>query len=491
MSRTSLLLSLVALGGLTRPLLAADTPAPATAPRNVVIILSDDHRYDFMSFHEHAPDFLQTPNLDRMASEGAHLKNAFVTTSLCSPSRASILSGQYAHKHGVVDNTTPIPPTTRFFPTDLQKAGYTTAFFGKWHMGESDDRPQPGFDRWLSFEGQGVYRNPVFNIDGEEVAREGYTTDLLTDYALDWLDQREAQGSTKPFFLYLSHKAVHSTFDPADRHLDAYKDIQIPYPPTMVHTESNRAGKPRWVDDQRFGWHGVEFPYQGRIDFDAFYRRYAETLLALDENVGRVLDYLQEHGLAENTLVLYLGDNGFLLGEHGLIDKRNAYEPSIRIPMLAWCPGWVPAGSTIEPQVRNIDIAPTLLELTGTHSAIAMDGESFLPLLHGETAASTASDREFLYEYYWEYAYPHTPTTFALRGERFKYITYQGIWDKSELYDLSTDPEERHNLIDVPAFHETALEMRHRLFDRLEADQAMQVPIRRGDYQAGERLIHD
>ncbi|WP_221033175.1 sulfatase family protein [Actomonas aquatica] len=482
----SAVVGLLLAGALTRSLFAAESSA--SAPRNVVIILSDDHRYDFMSFHEHAPDFLQTPNLDRMAAEGAHLKNAFVTTSLCSPSRASILSGQYAHRHGVVDNTTPIPERTRFFPSDLQAAGYKTAFFGKWHMGESDDRPRPGFDRWLSFEGQGVYRDPLFNIDGEEVQCEGYTTDLLTDYALDWLQQQPAD---QPFLLYLSHKAVHSKFEPAERHLDAYGDIKIPYPATMARTESNAAGKPRWVQDQRFSWHGVEYPYHGRTDFDTFYRNYAETLLALDENVGRVLDYLEEHGLAENTLVLYLGDNGFLLGEHGLIDKRHAYEASIRIPMLAWCPGYVPAGSTIEPLVRNIDIAPTLLELTGATSSIAMDGLSFLPLLHGDTLNTATTDREFLYEYYWEYAYPQTPTTFALRGDRYKYITYQGIWDKSELYDLQTDPEERHNLIDVPAMHDIALAMRHRLFDRLEADNAMQVPVRRGDYQAGERLLHD
>lgn len=468
-------------------LLVLLTPAAAAQPRNVVLIVSDDHRYDFFGAHPEAPDFLETPGLDRMAREGAHLANAFVTTSLCSPSRASILTGQYAHRHGVVDNTSPIPEGTRFFPEDLQAAGYATAYVGKWHMGEDDDRPRPGFDRWVSFRGQGVYENPVLNVDGARVEREGYTTDILTEYALDWLRQ---QDGSQPFFLELAHKAVHAEFVPAPRHAGRYADIQIPYPATMANTEANYAGKPDWVRAQRYSWHGVAYLYHGTLGpggFDAFYRRYAETLLAMDESVARVLEYLDEAGLAESTLVLYMGDNGFLLGEHGLIDKRHAYEASIRVPMLAWAPGWIAPGTRVEGLVRNIDVAPTLLALTGTQSPIAMDGASFLPLLSGEPSA----DREFLYEYYWEYAFPHTPTTFALRNDRFKYIFYHGIWDRLELYDLQTDPQERHNLVGVPAFEAVANEMRDRLFDRLEADGAMQIPMRRGNWQANERLLHE
>lgn len=465
---------------------AAHAQPRADAPRNVVVILSDDHRYDFFSAHPDAPDFLETPGMDRMAAEGAHLANAFVTTSLCSPSRASILTGQYAHNHGVVDNTSPIPEGTRFFPQDLQENGYRTAYVGKWHMGEDDDRPQPGFDHWVSFRGQGSYTDPLLNINGEQVPHEGYTTDILTDYAIEWL--REQDGS-EPFFLELSHKAVHAEFVPAPRHAGTYAEITVPYPPTMVDTERNYWGKPRWVREQRYSWHGVDYLYHGTLGpggFDAFYRRYAEALLALDESVGRVLEYLDESGLAENTLVLYLGDNGFLLGEHGLIDKRNAYEASIRIPMLAWAPGWIAPGSRVEGLVRNLDIAPTLLELTGSTTTIPMDGASFLGLLRGEPAGET--DREFLYEYYWEYAFPHTPTTFALRGDRFKYIYYHGVWDTFELYDLQSDPEERVNLIEVPEFRPVANAMRDRLFDRLAADDAMVVPMRRGNWQAGERL---
>jgi arylsulfatase A-like enzyme len=418
-----------------------------------------------------------------MAAEGAHLRNGFVTTSLCSPSRASILTGQYAHRHGVVDNTSPIPEGTVFFPQRLQRAGWRTALIGKWHMGEDADDPRPGFDHWVSFRGQGVYVDPTLNIDGERREMQGYTTDILTDRAIEWLEQRR-QEPDRPFFLMLSHKAVHAEFVPAERHAGTYADVAIPYPPTMANTESNYRNKPQWVREQRYGWHGVDYAYHGALEFDAFYRQYAETLLALDESVGRVLDYLAESGLDRNTLVIYMGDNGFSLGEHGLIDKRHAYEESIRVPMVAWAPGYIEPGSTVEPVVRNIDIAPTILSLADVSDTGVVDGRSILPALRGEPLAAGS---EMLYEYYWEYAFPHTPTTFALRNDRFKYIFYHGIWDIAELYDLRTDPEERFNLIFTPAYADSVRAMRNRLFDVLESTDGMTVPVRRGDWQAAER----
>jgi N-acetylglucosamine-6-sulfatase len=455
----------------------------AAAPRNVILILSDDHRYDFMGFMDGAPEWLETPALDRMAAGGAHLVNAFVTTSLCSPSRASILSGRYAHRHGVVDNTSPIPEGTVFFPEYLQRSGYATAYVGKWHMGEADDSPQPGFDRWVSFRGQGVYLDPTLNVDGERRQYEGYTSDVLTDFALEWL--RGRTSAQQPFFMVLSHKAVHAEFVPAPRHAGRYADEPIPYPETMANTEANYRNKPQWVEEQRYSWHGVDYMFHGQFDFDTFYRRYTETLLALDEGVGRVLDFLEESGLDEGTLVLYMGDNGFLLGEHGLIDKRHAYEESMRIPMLAYAPGFIDAGTRITTLVRNIDVAPTILELAGVRSGHEMDGRSFLPALRSEQLPE--EEGEFLYEYYWEYAFPHTPTTFALRGDRYKYIYYHGVWDLQELYDLEVDPQERHNLIAVPEHRDRVERMRNRLFDRLEAAGAMRVPMRRGNWQAAER----
>ncbi|HEY7482792.1 MAG TPA: sulfatase [Gemmatimonadales bacterium] len=476
------LLAVLALpvGPISRAETQGDPPPP---PRNVILILSDDHRYDFLGFLSSAPEWLETPNLDRMARQGAHIRNAFVTTALCSPSRASMLTGQYAHRHGVVDNTSPVPPGTVFFPQRLQRAGYSTAYIGKWHMGESEssDAPRPGFDHWISFPGQGVYQDPILNVNGRRRRVGGYTTDVLTDSAVAWLGR---QSTSQPFFLYLSHKATHAEFIPPERYRGRYADAKIPYPATMANTERNYRGKPRWVKDQRYGWHGVDYAYHGQLDFDDFYRRYAETLLALDEGVGRVLDHLERSGLAKSTLVLYLSDNGFSLGEHGLIDKRHAYEESIRIPMLAWAPGYIPGGSQVTAMVRNIDLAPTILELAGLARPRDMDGRSVLAVLQGR---STPEPEELLYEYYWEFAFPHTPTVFALRSSRYKYIYYHGIWDLNELYDLETDPLEQHNLIEVPAFQERVRAMRKRLFDRLEATGGTQIPLRRGDWQAAER----
>jgi N-acetylglucosamine-6-sulfatase len=478
-----MLLTLLSWSAALAPSAHAQRRSP---PRNVVLILSDDHRHDFLGFMPAAPDWLQTPSLDRMARGGAHVLNAFVTTSLCSPSRASILTGRYAHRHGVVDNTSPVPAGTAFFPQRLQKAGYRTAYVGKWHMGEAEagDEPRPGFDHWISFPGQGVYQDPTLNTNGVRGRAKGYTTDVLTDSALAWLERRDA---ARPFFLYLSHKATHAEFIPPERYRGRYAGARIPYPPTMANTERNYRGKPRWVREQRYGWHGVDYAYHGDLDFDTFYRRYAETLLALDEGVGRVLDYLERSGLSKSTLVLYLSDNGFSLGEHGLIDKRHAYEESIRIPMLAWAPGYIPPGSTVRQLVRNIDVAPTIMALAGVDRSPDMDGRSVLAALRGEPDDEPV---ELLYEYYWEYAFPHTPTVFALRGPRYKYIYYHGVWDQNELYDLETDSLEQHNLIEVPAFQERAWAMRDRLFDRLEETGGMRIPLRRGDWQAAERKEH-
>ena len=470
-------LLLAALAVTSGPVSPGDT-TPDAVPRNVILILSDDHRYDFMGFMPGAPDWLDTPSLDRMAAEGAHLANAFVTTALCSPSRASIFTGQYAHRHGVVDNTSPVPEGTRFLPEELQAAGWRTGYVGKWHMGEDSDAPRPGFDFWVSFRGQGVYENPELNINGNRQRIPGYTTEILTDQAIDWLGQLTAGGGDAPFFLVLSHKAVHAEFIPAPRHRGRYASKPIPYPATMAPSPGDTL-RPHWVQAQRNSWHGVDFMYHGALQFDEFYRRYAETLLALDEGVGTVLDYLEESGLDRNTLVLYMGDNGFSLGEHGLIDKRHAYEESMRVPMLAWAPGVIEPGSTIERMVQNIDIAPTLLELAGVTSSRTMDGHTFLPLLLMPLTQDSATlNTELLYEYYWEDAFPHTPTVLALRDARYKYIYYHGVWDDPELFDLEADPEERHNLIRQPQHAERVGAMRTRLFDQLRATGGMQIPLR-------------
>ncbi len=457
--------------------------------RNIVLILSDDHRYDFMSFMQNSPAFLETPNLDRMARRGAHLANAFVSTSLCSPSRASILTGRYMHNHKIVDNQRPEPEGTVFFPQHLQKAGYRTAFVGKWHMGHDHDAPRPGFDHWASFKGQGTYFDPLLNINGKRRQFSGYTADVLTDQALEWL--RDGRDNGKPFFLSLSFKCVHYPFQPAKRNLGRYEKEKVERPETMANTERNYRTQPHWVRQRRYSIHGVDHMETGPYDndpvpsFDDLYKRFCETVYSLDENIGRVLDYLEKSGLDESTLVLYMADNGFALGEHGFYDKRDAFEESIRIPMLAYAPGMIKPGTTVLPMVQNIDIAPTLLDVAGIPDIARkykMDGRSFLPLLLNR---KTQWRDHILYEYYWEWNFPATPTVFAIRSERYKYIYYHGLWDSDGFYDLQTDPHERHNLIHVPAYSELVESMKKRLFDELEAGGALEIPVRR---PLGERL---
>ena len=449
---------------------------PEAQPRNIVLILADDHRYDAIGALGHP--FLKTPGLDAMLRDGVVFRNAFVTTSLCSPSRASILTGQFMHRHGVIDNREGAPEGIRYFPQYLQAAGYATAFIGKWHMGGSTDAPQPGFDHWVSFKGQGRYLpraegKTLLNVNGEATAQKGYLTDELTDYALEWLG---SLAPDKRFLLFLSHKAVHGRFEPAERHAKLYDDVHIRDPATAADTPENRIGKPRWVLNQRNSWHGVDFPYHSNVDLKEYYRQYCRTLASLDESVSRVRNWLAENGRSDDTLVLYLGDNGFLFGEHGLIDKRNAYEESIRIPLIAVSPGQIPAASEAHALVANIDIASTLLEAAGLEPPADVDGRSFLPIARGE-APPEDWRRSLLYEYYWEWNYPQTPSMTARRGERFKLIVYHGIWDTDELYDLEADSLERHNLIDEPEYRKLVARLRRELFEALREAGANRIPF--------------
>jgi N-acetylglucosamine-6-sulfatase len=448
--------------------------AQATKKRNVIFILTDDHRYDALGFLKSQP-WLQTPQMDRMAREGAHFKNAFVTTALCSPSRASVLTGVYAHRHRIVDNNTPIPEGTTFFPSHLQKNGYKTGFFGKWHMGAETDEPKPGFDQWVSFRGQGTYSPSPngLNINGRKVPQKGYITDELTGYALDWL---RSLPKEQPYFMYLSHKAVHSEFEPAPRHKGRYQNEKFKYPPTMAATGEMAQHRPMWVQNQRNSWHGVEYPYHSTLDIEEYYKRYAETLLAVDESIGAVFDELRKRGELDSTLVVYMGDNGFAFGEHGLIDKRTAYEESMRVPLLARCPELFGGGRTVTQVVANLDIMPTVLEVTGTSTPEGLDGRSWLPLVQGRSAEWR---KELLYEYYWERNFPQTPTMHALREDRYKFIRYQGVWDVDELYDLQEDPLESRNLIFSEQHKETVTRMRNKLFDILEQTNGMNIPLQR------------
>lgn len=466
----------------------ANLPAMAVIPKapspsrqaakqyNVIYVLVDDLRFDGMGF---LTPGLKTPNIDFMAKNGVYFPNAVVTSSLCSPSRATILTGESTRNHGIIDNNDSSEANLTFFPQYLKQAGYQTAFMGKWHMGQNNAMPRPGFDKWVSFKGQGTYFpndyvppqlvakgvHNKLNVDGHDVDRKGYITDELTDYAMDWLEK--GRDPAKPFFLYLSHKGVHTDPKPPERYAGQYAKLPVKFPASMADTPENNRGKPMWVRNQRNSWHGVDFMYHGNEPLTDYVRRYYETLSPIDESLGRILTYLRKHKLEKNTVVIFTSDNGFQLGDHGLIDKRDAYEASIRVPFVMYAPGLVPKGVTNPGRIRNLDLAPTVLDIAKLPAPPQFEGKSFLPLATGKIAPSDWKPGDFIYEYYWEWNYPQTPTTFAIERDRLKYIQYHGVWDTEELYDLAADPDEMNNLINDPAYLPRKMELRKALFEQL------------------------
>lgn len=439
--------------------------ADEQSPRpNILFILTDDQRWDAMSCMGHP--FLATPNMDRIAGEGALFSNAFVTTSLCSPSRASFLTGAYAHRHGVVTNEANDPdPALPTFPQLLQRAGYETAFIGKWHMARKAG-PRPGFDYWLSFVGQGQYENPKLNENGRDFQAEGYMTDLLTNHAVNWLKR----AREKPFCLVLSHKAVHGPFTPAPRHREAFGDVDMAEP---ANFNDRYEGKPEWY--RRISTYGArkarwiqsegkpvppalepgkwESRAKARID-------YYRALLAVDEGIGRVFEALESTGEMDSTVIVFAGDNGFFHGEHRRGDKRLIYEESIRIPFLMRYPKIVKPGSRVSGMALNIDLAPTLLDLAGVAVPATMQGRSLLPLLQGRSVRWRQS---FLYEYFREEWLPGIPLMLGVRTPRWKYARYPDIADIEELYDLKDDPGELRNLAQDPSYEGRVEEMRREL----------------------------
>jgi N-acetylglucosamine-6-sulfatase len=435
MTRKSFLRSFAA----ALPFLTTSGRVSGQAPkkRNIVLILAGDHRWDMMGAAGHP--WLQTPNLDKLIDGGAFFENAFVTTSLSTPSRVSFLTGQYAHEHGVLDTNTPIPKGAPAFPELLKQNGYRTAWIGRWHTGGEGDDPRPGYNRWVSFRGEGVFQNPTLNIDGERKKATGYTADILAEEARKFM----GHASAEPFLLVVSHRGGNNEFQPHDKFRSHFSNETIPYPKSMANTEQNYRGRPAWVRRQRESWLGVDAVYNRRFNFDQLYRNYCRCLLSLDESVGAVMNELSKRRLLSETLILYVSDNGFQLGEHGLIDSRTMYEASIRIPLIAHCPELVKPGIKIAPIVLNLDIAPTVLDVAGI-PAPAMHGSSLMPLIRG-TSESLRS--EFVYEYFWDRDYPYVPATFGLRTGRYCLSQYQGVWDLDELYDLEEDPEQMNNLL--------------------------------------------
>ena len=468
---------------------------------NIIFIFIDDLGWGDVGCYGN--DFIDTPNIDQLAKDGMRFTDFYAAGAVCSPTRCAVQSGQNQARIGITAHIPghwrPFervinPQTTMALPLDvvtvaesMKDAGYTTGYVGKWHMGHEDDTPRKGFDHWVSFAGQGTYFDPTFNINGKRKDFKGYNADLLTDQAIDWLKQvGPASKKGKPFFLQVGYKAVHYPFQPPPRHAKRYEGKKIDYPETMANTEENYLSQSLWIKERRYGIHGIDHMETGALDkdpvpsFDELYHNFCETVHALDENVGRVLDQLDKLGIADDTLVIYLGDNGFALGEHGFYDKRDAFEESIRIPMLARHPKLIKAGARVEKMALNVDLAPTILEYAGVDlpKKPKMDGQSLLPLLKGQKNKKKWREH-FVYEYHWEWNFPATPTTFAIRTDSEKYVFYHGVWDRNGFYDLKSDPHERHNLIRVPAYRERILELREKLFDELDSSGGLSIPIRR------------
>jgi N-acetylglucosamine-6-sulfatase len=408
-------------------------------------------RWDEMRVAGHP--FIDTPHMDRVAREGARFLNAFATTPLCSPSRASFLTGQYARTNGITDNTARPSHTLATFPAELQRAGYRTGFFGKWHMG-NDDSPRPGFTHWVAMPGQGEAIDPSLNVDGERVHVKGYTTDLLTDYVERFIER----PSDQPFLVYLAHKAIHPNviqrddgsvvpipgqpggFVAADRHRGRYAGRPMPRRASAFKPPQ---GKPALLRPIK------ELPPLGRetATTDEEIRGRIEMLLGVDDSLGRILATLQKKGVLDDTVVVFTSDHGYFYGEHGLNEERRlAYEEAIRIPLLIRYPRRVAANVTKSQMVLSIDLASTLLELAGVQPGAHLQGRSLIPVLERDTPDWRSS---FLVEYYSDTVFPriYQMGYDAVRTARYKYIRYRELRGMDELYDLEADPFEETNII--------------------------------------------
>jgi len=430
---------LIGLSPASSPLSDAQSPKRP----NIVFILTDDHRWDFMSRAGHP--VVKTPSLDRLASEGMLFSNAFVTSALCSPSRASFLTGLYAHTHGVQNNLTPWRDESVTFLELFKQAGYDTAFIGKWHMPGRLPKLR-GVDLFVSFTiqgGQGRYWNCPLIVNGVETpSRNPYITEELTDRAIEFISQKR----DNPFCLYLSHKAVHHEWSPPKDLARLYEDVKVPYP-----KEADT-----WVTSMNGAVYAGTF---GRLDYH--YKNYCRVVVDVDRNVGRFLNKLEELGFAENTIVVYAGDNGYFWGEHRLVDKRWAYEESIRIPFIVRFPRLIKdPGRRAHQMVLNIDLAPSLLEAAGLPVPEHMQGKSFVPILK---SASAQGRKAWLYEYSKDFPY-NTPGIEGVRTDTHIYIEYSSK-RPPELYDVVKDPRQQRNLIDTEEGKRLLPEMKKMLGD--------------------------
>jgi arylsulfatase A-like enzyme len=489
---------------------AADRP-------NILFIFTDDHASHAMSCYGSVIN--ETPNLDRIADEGMLFQNCFCTNALCGPSRAVIQTGKYSHINGFRTNADKFDGTQQTFPKLLREAGYTTAVVGKWHLGEHM-APQ-GYDYSEVLRGQGPYYNPLMLLDrdgdgrrDEEVKHTGYTTDILTDLALEWLKNADRD---KPFLLMYQHKAPHREWAPGPEHLSMYDDVEIPEPvnlfddyatrgraareqdmtieKTMTPRDLKLAPPPYLNDEQLSTWNAAygpknqafeEMNLEGRDLVRWKYQRYMKDYLrciaSVDDNVGRVLDYLEEAGLADNTVVVYSSDQGFFLGDHGWFDKRFMYEESYRQPLLVKWPGVVEPNSINEALVSNLDFAETFLEIAGVEVPEDMQGRSLVPILRGETPDDW---RKSHYYHYYEFE-ADRPTAhmvrrhYGVRTQRYKLIHFYNVGEW-ELFDLAKDPREMNNVADSPVYAGVVAELKA---EAKQLQQELKVPDDTGSVPA-------
>ena len=478
----------------------AAKPEPEKRP-NIIFIMTDDHASHAMSCYGSVIN--KTPNLDRIANEGMLFENCFCTNSICAPSRAVILTGKYSHINGVVDNIREFDGTQPTYTRLLSNAGYQTAMIGKWHL-----KSEPvGFDYWNVLPGQGHYYNPDMIEMGEKKRFEGYVTDIVTDKAIEFLETRVSE---KPFCLVYQHKAPHRSWMPGPDHLDLYEDIDIPEPDDLFDTYETKsaasleqemtisehtfqaydlkitppakgedermytASYERMTVEQRKAWDAAYGPRNEafnkanltgadlvRYKYQRYIKDYLRCIASVDDNVGRLLDYLDESGLAENTIVVYTSDQGFFLGDHGWFDKRFMYEESLRMPLIVRFPGTVNPGSVTDEIAVNIDFAPTFLDYAGVAIPTDMQGSSLRPILEGGTPSDW---RESMYYHYYEYPSWHmVKRHYGVRTKRYKLIHFYYDIDAWELYDLEKDPGEHNNVYADPGYTDTVTELKAEL----------------------------
>lgn len=470
--------------------------------------MSDDHAQAAVSaYGEAIGQLAPTPNIDRIARNGALFENSYVTNSLCGPSRATMLTGQFSHMHGFTKNGQKFDNSQWNWPRALGEAGYQTALFGKWHLNYSPEGA--GIDTWKVLDDQGKYYNPdIITPDGRSVV-EGYATDIVTDESIDWLQNQ--RDPDKPFAILIHHKAPHRNFMPAIRHIQRYLATDFPVPTNYFDHYDDRAAAEGqemniyrdmyeghdlkmtksvgstevrfnpWTDDfnrmtpeQRAAYFGALQPSNDAMNaadmseremavwkYQRYMSEYLSTVAAVDESVGRVLDWLEASGQADNTIVVYTSDQGFYLGEHGWFDKRFMYEQSLRTPLVMQFPGHIDPGTRISAPVQNVDYAPTFLELAGLPVRGSIQGRSLQPVMDGTAPQDWRKD---IYYHYYEYPGFHSVRAhYGVKSDRYKLIRFYGDINAWEFYDLATDPDEMHNRIDDPAMQDVIATMKTRL----------------------------